>query len=234
MPTLAIFGAGPALGLSTATRFARGGYAVHLVGRNPRTLAELTARLDASGASVARTEADLADPVEVRAAVDHIESSSGTPDVVLYSPGDVSRLPVAAEDLDAKTLRTWLPLNLLSPVELAHRLVPGMVERGSGALVVAQGNAVRNVTPALASSSVAQAGLLNYLHALSAQVRALGVRVASLQIAQLIERSAAARLFDEGHFERVERSRLPRIDPDRLAEQVWAIAHHGDVVEYTS
>lgn len=234
MPTLAIFGAGPALGLSTATRFARGGYAVHLVGRNPQTLAELTARLDASGATVARTVADLADPAEVRAAAHRIESSSGTPDVVLYSPGDVSRLPVGARDLDASTLRSWLPLNLLSPVELAHRLVPGMVERGSGALLVAQGSAVREVTPALASSSVAQAGLLNYLHALAAQVRAHGVRVASLQIAQLIERSAAARLFDAGHFGKVEPGTLSRVDPDRLAERLWTIAHRGDTVEHTS
>jgi short-subunit dehydrogenase len=234
MPTLAIFGAGPALGLSTAIRFARGGYAVHLLGRNPRTLAALTAQLEASGATVARTVVDLADPTQVRAAARRIESRCGTPDVVLYSPGDVSRLPVAARDLDATTLRTWLPLNLLSPIELAHELVPGMVERGSGALLVAQGIAVRAVTPALASSSVAQAGLLNYLHALSAQVRAHGVRVASLQIAQLIERSAAARLFDDGHFDRVEPSALPRIDPDRLAGRLWAIAHHGDTVEHTS
>lgn len=234
MPTLAIFGAGPALGLSTATRFARGGYAVHLVGRNRRTLAALATRLEPSGTTVAETVADLADPAAVRTAARRIESLSGTPDVVLYSPGDVSRLPVRARDLDANTLRTWLPLNLLSPVELAHELVPNMVERGSGALLVAQGSAVREATPALASSSVAQAALLNYLHALSAEVRAHGVRVASLQIAQLIERSAAARLFDEGHFERVEAGRLPRIDPDRLAEQVWTIAHRGDAVEYTS
>jgi NADP-dependent 3-hydroxy acid dehydrogenase YdfG len=234
MPTLAIFGAGPALGLSTARRFARSGYAIQLVGRTPGTLAALAAQLEAEGAAVSQSVADLADPAQVRTTADRIAAQSGTPDVVLYSPGDVSRLPIDARSLDANALQTWLPLNLLSPVELTHAVIPGMVRRGSGALLVAQGIAVRDPNPAMASSSVAQAGLLNYLHALSADVHAHGVRIASLQIAQLIERSAAARLFDGGHFDEVETGQLPRIDPDQLAEQVWTIAHHGDTVEYRS
>ncbi|HYJ70681.1 MAG TPA: hypothetical protein VEX15_23755 [Nocardioidaceae bacterium] len=154
--------------------------------------------------------------------------------MVLYSPGDVSRFPIDARSLDASVLHTWLPLNLLSPIELAHTLIPGMVKRGSGALLVAQGIAVRDVNPALASISVPQAGLLNFLHAMSADVHAHGVRIASLQIGQVIERSAAARLFDEGQFNQVETNQLPRIDPDQLAEQLWTIAHHGDTLEYHS
>src|SRR4051794_12596835 len=104
MPTLAIFGAGPALGLSTATRFAHGGYAIHLVGRNQTTLGSLSRELDAIGATVARSVADLGDPEQVRAVAEQIESRSGTPDVVLYSPGDVSRLPIDVQALDADEL----------------------------------------------------------------------------------------------------------------------------------
>lgn len=234
MATLAIFGAGPALGLSAAKRFAREDYAVHLVGRNEATLAKLTGQLKARGATVDHTIADLRDPTQVRTAAHRIESLSGTPDVVLYSPGDVSRLPVDARSLDAATLQTWLPLNLLSPIELAHTLISGMIRRGSGAFIVAQGAAVRTVQPALASSSVAQAGLLNYLHALAGDVAGHGLRIASVQIGQLIERSAAAELFDNGHFNEVEPDDIPRIDPDELAQQLWTITQTGDTVEYYS
>lgn len=171
--------AGPALGLSTAKRFARRGHAVHPVGRNPATLTTLTTQLEADGAAVDATTADLGDPVQVRTAARRIQASSGTPDVVLYSPGDVSRLPVSARALDADALHTWRPLNLLSPVALAHTLVPDMIQRGSGAFIVAQGTAVHDVQSALASSSAAQAGLLNYLYAPSAEVAGDGIRVAS-------------------------------------------------------
>lgn len=66
---------------------------------------------------------------------------------------------------------------------------------------------------------------MKYSHALSATVRHHGIRIASLQIGQLIERSAAAKLFDAGHFSDVEPGQLPRVDPDQQAEQLWTIAH---------
>ncbi len=227
MPTLAIFGAGPALGRSTAHRFAREGYDLALIARNPHTLADLTTELQHTGRTVRTVQADLADPPQAIQALTVITTDAGGPDVVLYAPGDVGRLPVPASDLDAATLQTWLALNLLTPVELAHALVPAMVTRGSGALLVAQGAAAVAPVPAMASSSVPQAALLHYLHALSSEVSGHGVRIASLLIGQLIDGSAAAELFDRGHFGGVEPDELPRVDPDQLAEQLWTIAHHG-------
>jgi len=235
MPTLAVFGAGPALGLSTASRFARDGYRIELVGRTRATLDRLGTELARRGAEVAFTVADLAAPAQVREAAIEIQSRSGTPDVTLYSPGDVTRLPVEARSLDAATLQTWLPLNLLSPIELVHTILPGMRERGSGVLVFAQGSAVRHPIPAVASSSVAQAGLLNYIRALSADVKRDGVRLISFQIGQLIDRSAAAQLFDSGHFDGVDAGQLDRVDPDRLADQLWVLAHDAAAApEYVS
>lgn len=140
---------------------------------------------------------------------------------MVYSPGDVTRLPVAAGDLTSGTLATWLPVNLLTPLDLIHALLPGMLERGAGGIVVAQGSAVREPTGPLASSSVAQAGLLNYLLAVNTQIRPRGVYAASLQIGRLIERSAAARLFAEGHFADVESGPIPTADPDHFVDMVW-------------
>ncbi|UOE44067.1 SDR family NAD(P)-dependent oxidoreductase [Agromyces larvae] len=232
MPSIAIFGAGRALGLSTARRFGRAGYDLDLVGRTDATLERLRDALRADGLDASLEVADLAEPGQVADVVDRLVRRRGAvPDLVLYSPGDVSRLPVAAPDLTAATLRSWLPLNLLSPVELVHAVLPGMTQRGSGTIVVAQGSAVRTPAPALASSSVPQAALLNYLAAIAVEAGERGVHIASLQIGQLIERSAAAELFAAGRFDDVEAGRLPSIDPDELAETVWKIGHAGGPLE---
>ena len=234
MPATTIFGAGPALGLSTARRFARAGHTVALVGRNAATLDPLAADLAADGGDVLTAVTDLADPAAALGALAEVESRVGLPDAIVYGPGGVERLPVGALALDADVLDTWLPLHLRTPLALAHATVPRMAERGSGAFVAVQGSAVRTVTPALASVAVAQSGLLSYLLALAAEVAPRGVHVASLQVGGLIEGSAAARLFDAGHFRDVGTSALRRIDPDDLAEQVWRITHGGDRVEYAA
>lgn len=220
----AVFGAGPALGLSVARRFGRAGYAVTLVGRNPATLGDLHSKLDADGVRADTVRADLADGTQVSDALDELKRRYGTPDVVVYGPGDVSRLPVSAAALDADTLRTWLPLHLLTPIQLLHTLLPDMSERGSGAVIFAHGSAIHQPQADLASVGIPQAGLVNYLHAVDAQVRAGGVRVGSLQILRLIEGSAAARLFDTGHFDGVEVGEVVRVAPDVLAQSIFEMA----------
>ncbi|MFF0494154.1 SDR family NAD(P)-dependent oxidoreductase [Nocardia sp. NPDC004068] len=231
MPHLVVFGAGPALGLSAALRFGRAGYTVTLVARNPDTTADLRRALAGADVETDVLHANLTDDAQVDAALTELVARHGIPDVALYAPGDVSRLPVPALALDADTLRTWLPLHLLTPVRLLHALLPGMVERGSGAVLFAQGDAIRTPQPALASVSVPQSGLLNLLHAVDREARPRGVRVGSLQISRLIERSAAQRLFDSGHYAEVEPNAVGRVNPDELAETLFEMATTDTAVE---
>ncbi len=225
--SLVVFGAGPALGLSAARRFAREGYAVTLVGRNASTIDPLVDTLRADGATADRLLVDLHDPAAAGAAAREI----GVPDAIVYAPGGVERLPVSVTDLDAATLATWLPLNLLSPLEIAHRLVPQMAERGSGAFLVAQGVAVREVLPELASVSIGQSALLTYLRSLAQAVEDRGVRVASLQIGRLIQGSAAAALVEQGYYDEIQKGPIPRVDPAELAERLWELAQPAAPVE---
>jgi len=227
-PTLAVFGAGPALGLSVARRFGAEGYQVALVGRNRTTLDSLENALAAAGTKSFGVAADLTELAQVRAAAAAIADRFGTPDVVLYSPGDVSRLPVGVLELDPEELTTWLPLNLLSPVALVRAVLPAMLERGSGALLFAQGISARQPMPALASTATAQAALLSYLTSLALEVAPRGVHVASLLIGALIERSAAARLWDDGRFADIQVGEIPRVDPDDLAQRYWELLRDRD------
>lgn len=231
MPHLAVFGAGPALGLSAALRFGRAGYSVTLIARNAETLERLRERLAAEEIEVDVLLADLTDDARIDHALAELRAAHGLPDVVVYSPGDVSRLPVDALSLDADTLRSWLPINLTTPVRIMHALLPAMTARGSGAVLIAAGGSVREPQAALASSSVPQSALLNYLHSIDQQVRPHGVRVGALLISRLIENSAAQQLFDSGHFATVEPDAIQRVHPDVLAEDLFAMATTDAEVE---
>ncbi len=231
MAHLAVFGAGPALGLSAALRFGRAGYSVTLIGRNASTLEPLSARLAAEGVAVDVLLADLADESAVDAVLTELQAAHGVPDVVVYSPGDVGRLPVDAASLDVATLRSWLPINLTTPVHIIHTLTPAMTARGSGAVLIAQGGSVRQPQAALASVSIPQSGLLNYLHSINQQIRSSGVRVGALLISRLIENSAAQKLFDSGHFATVEPNEVSRVHPDALAEELYVMATTDAEVE---
>jgi len=224
MPHLAVFGAGPALGLSAARRFGRAGYSVTLIARNTDRLEQMRATVAADGVETDVQQTELADEAQVDAALADLQARHGIPDVVLYSPGGVDRLPVDALSLDVYTLRSWLPVNLTTPVLILHALLPAMVARGSGAVLVAQGMSVRTPMAALASVSVPQSGLLNYLRAVDQQVRPQGVRVGSLQIGRIIQTSDAQKLFDSGHFATVEPNEVERVEPDVLAEDLFEMA----------
>lgn len=59
-----------------------------------------------SGTTVRTVLGDLADPHQAVAALAEVIASSGIPDVDVYTPGDVSTLPIDAGALDTETLRS--------------------------------------------------------------------------------------------------------------------------------
>jgi short-subunit dehydrogenase len=231
MPSAAIFGAGPAFGLSIARRFAARGHDVALIARDPAKLEGLATQLAPTGVEVATFAADLADRPQVRDALAAVRRRFGLPDAVVYAPGDVTRLPVPALELTPEVLESWLPLHLLSPLALGAALLGPMMARGSGAFLVVQGTAARQPDPMLASVGAAQAALRNWLHAAAAQAGPRGVRVRALLVGALIERSAAAALFDGGRFADVEPGSLPRVDPDDLADRAWSELLESETAE---
>lgn len=231
MSSIALFGAGPALGLSLARRYASAGYDVALVARDPDKLARLERELADAPGAVATFVADLADRERVRATIAAIRERFDLPDVVVYAPGDVTKLPVSALALDPEELERWLPLHLLSPLALGAAVLPDMTRRGSGAFIVAQGTMASTPQAPFASVGAAQAALRNWAHGAAQEAGEHGVLVATLTIHGLIERSAAASLFDQGHFDEVERNALPRHDPDELAERIWDLIAKRDRVD---
>lgn len=193
MPTIAIFGAGPGLGLALARRFGREGFRAALVARDQSHLDAMTGELAAGGVEAAGFPADLTDRAAALAAADAIEACFGPIDVLEYSPGGGPGMRTPPSRLDVPTAAPLLDNAVLTPVALVGRVLPGMLERGGGGLLFALGASAKYPMPRLGAAGLALAGLRNYAHTLHDELGPRGVYAGALVIGALIEGTPAHR-----------------------------------------
>ncbi|MBB5627147.1 SDR family NAD(P)-dependent oxidoreductase [Sphaerisporangium krabiense] len=229
--TLAIFGAGPVLGLSLARRFGREGFRVALVARTERTLAPLVAALAADGVEAAGFRADVYDHDATERAVADIKRAYGRIDVAVFSPGggDMGEGIAATLDVDVANARLMLDRFVVSAVSLVWQVLPDMAERGEGAVLFTAGRSGIHPTPYLGNAGMAQAALRNYVHTLNESLAGTGVYAGAVNIGALIEGSVP--------HQGVTASGQPLdfdpevIHPDVFADAFWELYERRDRVE---
>lgn len=246
---IAILGAGTGLGASLARRFGREGFRVALVARRKERLDALAAELADAGIEAAPFPADLADPSQVPALIDAIRTRFGRIDVVEYGPIGLDQGFTPATGVEAATLERLAPLLLLTPVEVFHRVLPEMVERGDGALLMTTGFSAVTPMPYLSGLGPVMAAARNYLYSLHGEVAGAGVYAGTLSISALIDGSevsaTAAAAFESAPGDSGPGSgsgsgsgsggkhgaRIASVAPDVLAEVYWDMYTRRDQVE---
>src|SRR5256885_502184 len=118
--TLAIFGAGPGLGLSAARRFGKEGFEVALVARNAARLTSFVDDLAADGVSAKAFPVDLSD----RATHAGLVAEIGTVDVAVINGYVDQGLIRAVRDIDVDSMRATLEGAVLAPLSLTLLLLP--------------------------------------------------------------------------------------------------------------
>jgi NADP-dependent 3-hydroxy acid dehydrogenase YdfG len=223
--TLAVIGAGPATGMSVARRFGREGYRVGLVARTPERVRAYVDELTDDRIETAGHTADARDRTQLVAALDEIEDRFGRIDAVYYGPGGLTPGYRSADvlDIDIDNLRHPIDLFLYSPIALVQRVLPGMLERGSGALLFAGGTSAKYPFPLLGGISPAGAALRNYVLTLNAALADKGVFAGTLTIGALVERSEIAGVF-RTNPERFGGIEPETVDPDQIAETAWRMS----------
>jgi short-subunit dehydrogenase len=223
--TLAIFGAGPGLGASLATRFGKEGYQIALVARRPGPLEERVAALKAAGIEAAVFPADLTKLDGIPALVRAIEEKLGGIDVAVYMPVTPDVF-IPALQLDAAKLRPLAELFTFAPIELAHALLPGLTARG-GAFVYGNGMSSIVTMPGMSGVGPAMAAARNFVFTLNAEGKDKGVYAGAVTIGALIEGSAGhAALTASG-----QPIHYPIIKPAEIADEVWSLVTKRDRVE---
>lgn len=228
--SIAVFGAGPALGRAVAHRYGREGYTVVVVARRREALDRLAGGLAAAGTRVHAVTADLSDIGGIPSLAERIRAAVGELDVLYYGAAADGFTP--AVELTSQRARELMPLGVYAPLELVRAFLPAMLDRGSGAILTAQGASAVRGMPNIAGG-LALAAQRNYLQALHAEVAAGGVYVGGLYIGAVIEQSAFHARHEAAGAAGAPVPDLPVVDPAHLADLLWTMQNATSPPETT-
>lgn len=227
--TIALFGAGSGLGASLASLFGREGYNVALVARRAGPLDERVAELAQAGIEAAAFPADLTDIAGIPALVRSIEDRFGSIEVAVYAPVPADSALIPAADVDASKLQAAASVFTFAPVEVSHAVLPGMLARGDGAIVVVAGLSAVIPIPGFGSIGPLMAAARHYIFTLNAEMAGKGVYVGTVNVGAMIDRSAGLRAAKASGSPLA--SGMPVIDPDVIASEIWTRITKRDQVE---
>lgn len=137
--TIAVFGAGPGLGLATARRFGREGFRVALVARDAERLARFADELAAEGIKARAFPTDLADRDRHAELVADIAGRLGPIDVAVLNGFLGTQYVRETMDVDVPTMERVFDGLVLAPLSLTRFVLPAMLDRGDGALLYGLG-----------------------------------------------------------------------------------------------
>jgi NAD(P)-dependent dehydrogenase (short-subunit alcohol dehydrogenase family) len=130
-----VTGASTGIGRATAKLLGQRGAKVFLVARRKAVLDEVVAEIRAEGGTADCHEADVSDRVALEAAIDAAEAAFGPLYGAFANAGTGGRFaPIGA--YDDQVFDEVLHTNLMGPYWILHRILPGMISRGRGAIVV--------------------------------------------------------------------------------------------------
>ena len=195
MSVIAILGAGQGLGQAIGRLFGKQGHKVALLSRDPAKLEPIIAELVAAGIEAAAFRADVIDAASIRSGLADVKQRFGAIDVLEYSPSNRSLPQASASQVTRETLQPWLDFQLFGAIAATAEVLPAMLERKSGTILVTTGaSSVRPEAgyPAFAAAGIAMGALRNWALALHAEVTTLGVQVGHVAIGTFIGQDAGS------------------------------------------
>ncbi|WP_425426507.1 SDR family NAD(P)-dependent oxidoreductase [Amycolatopsis australiensis] len=213
---IAVLGVGPGLGLSIARRFGHEGFTTALVSRTDTRHADYRSSL--TGVTTHTYAADVTDEAQLTAVLARITAEAGEIDTVYFGPADASGPGITPlTEAGADAVRGPFESIVVPAARLVEKVLPGMLKRGSGALLFAGGLSGKYPMPMLGTLAPASAALRMYVLTLHAALRERGVYAGTLTIGGLIDRGDIHRVFtarDHGFTPGV-------LNPDDIAEKAW-------------
>ena len=204
--TVLIVGAGAGLSASVAPRFAKDGAQIALVARDTEKLDDLAAELGAK-----TYPCDVTERAAVDAMAGAVTRDLGVPDVVLFNASGRQRGPFT--ELDPEAVKQALLVSCYGGYLICNAVVPAMLERGSGTILLTGASASVKGYPRSAPFAMGKFGLRGLAQSLARELQPEGIHVAHFVIDGGIRSSARP---DDG--------RDALLDPDAIAETYFQVA----------
>ena len=170
-----VTGASRGIGAGLAREFHAKGARVTLVARSTGPLEELAAAL--GGTAIV---ADLVDPAGREGLISRVEEQAGPVDVLVNNAGVDATGAFTALSPDA--LSRLVALNVLTPMELSRQVLPGMIERGRGHVLMISSLAGTAALPGMAAYASSKAALTHFTAGLRADLRGLPIGTTVVEV----------------------------------------------------
>src|SRR4051794_30392967 len=176
--TAIVTGASSGIGAEIARELASRGHGVTLVARRADKLAELATELAGTGVRAEVLAADLGDRAARSALLGRVTELGLTPDILVNNAGLSTVGPVAAAEPEVEM--NMIEVDVVAVADLCTRFLPGMVERGRGAVLNVASTAAFQPLPGQAGYAACKAFVLSYTRSLGGELRGTGVTATCL------------------------------------------------------
>lgn len=213
-----ITGAAGALGSTVARQLARRGAVLALADLDEVGARALADELTAKGARAQSFGCDVLDDNALAELVDQIQATLGPVDILISSAG--VEINAAFHTVSVDEIDTQLGLHLRSPMLLTRNVLPGMLERDRGHIVVISSMSGKIPLQVKAPYAAAKAGSIAFCHSLRRELAKTNVAVSVITPGVVSGQGQAARAL-AGTTVRVPKS-LGSVTVDEVATAVVA------------
>jgi NADP-dependent 3-hydroxy acid dehydrogenase YdfG len=210
-----VVGVGAGLGNALAQRFSKE-YAVALVARGAEKLEGFAKEIEKSGGRAIAVSADVSKAAEIDAAFAKIRAELGDVDVLLYNAAmrPFGRL---METKPSTFENTWR-VTTLGAFLCAQQVVPAMLKKGAGAIVITGATAGIKPFPTSAAFGPAKFAVRGLAQVMARDLQPQGIHVAYINVDGAIDMPAIRERFPQIKDEQM-------LKPSAIAETFWHVAH---------
>ncbi len=227
-PLALVTGASSGIGLELARILAENGFDLVVAAEDAGLAVAAEAVSAAGGAAVRSVRADLSTSAGVEELVAAVTATGRALDVLALNAGVANGGPFLETPLE-DDLRV-IGLDVVSVVHLAKRLLPAMVARGAGKVLVTSSVASLMPGPYYATYAASKAFVQSFADAVRHELKDTGVTVTTL-----LPGPTDTEFFEASHMEDTPVAKGPKDDPAKVAREGFEGLMAGkDQVKVTS
>ena len=177
-PVALVTGASSGIGVELAREAAKDGYDLVLVARRRDPMQALATELNTAGAEITVISADLGKAGGAAALMEIVKSRGLEIDALINNAGLGDNAPFA--EADPERISSMLQVNIVALTELTRLVLPGMVARRRGRVMLLASTAGFVPGPLMAVYYATKAYVLSFGQAIAYELRGTGVTVTTL------------------------------------------------------
>lgn len=171
-----ITGAGRGIGKRLAIGFASRGARVGLLARSKAELDLANLEIEHAGGTSLRLRASVCDFEQMAAAVDRMKTHYGTIDILICAAGLQGPIAPLAET-SPKAWAATIETNLIGVMHSCRAVLPHMIERRSGKIIVISGRGGAGPRPWFSAYAASKAAVVRMVETLAEEVRDHNIQV---------------------------------------------------------